>query len=244
MLNSCVCWISSVDELFCCPLYAVTVPKHVSLDIEFGPFLLFYTPKTKNPIHKRPLCGQPLWKWEWSKQQWYLPAWKVLGIPWRLVVRTLAFSLQRTQVQSLVGELRSCKPWGMAKKKSSLGAPPWPSFISPHMSSSSWPSLIALSLFLFICFSYSPASFFLFCKVNHVLPFFTPVLSSRPIFFCPDSPVYSVEQKYLLFTSSHFIYQQLLFKWQFFSFWTFELGGVILEKEMATYPSILAWKIP
>ena len=118
MLNSCVCWISSVDELFCCPFYAVTVPKRVSLDIEFGPFLLFYTPKTKNPIHKRPLCGQPLWKWEWSKQQWYLPAWKVLlGIPWHLVVRTLAFPLQRTQVQSLVRELRSCKPQGAAKKK-------------------------------------------------------------------------------------------------------------------------------
>ena len=246
MLNSCVCWISSVDELFCCPFYAVTVPKRVSLDIEFGPFLLFYTPKTKNPIHKRPLCGQPLWKWEWSKQQWYLPAWKVLlGIPWRLVVRTLAFPLQRTQVQSLVRELRSCKPWGMAKKKKFFRCPTMTIlYLSTYALLILAVSDCSFIVSFHLCFSYSPASFFLFCKVNHVLPFFTPVLSSRPIFFCPDSTVYSVEQKYLLFTSFHFIYQQLLFKWQFFSFWTFELGGVILEKEMATYPSILAWRIP
>ena len=37
--------------------------------------------------------------------------------PYDSVVRTLVLSLLRAQIQSLVGELRSCKPHNIAKKE-------------------------------------------------------------------------------------------------------------------------------
>lgn len=132
----------------------------------------------------------------------------LLGIPWWLEL--WHFHCRGPKLSPWWG---SYDPASHETWLSSLGAPPRPSFyLSTYVLLILAVSDCSFILSFHLCFSYSPASFFLFCKVNHVLPFFTPVLSSRPIFFYPDSPVYSVEQKYLLFTSFHLIYQQLLFK--------------------------------
>ena len=53
--------------------------------------------------------------WTSSEQVWFVQS--LLGTPWRPSGQDSRLSLPKVQVHSLVGELRFCKPCGMAKKK-------------------------------------------------------------------------------------------------------------------------------